>query len=359
MIKTLKNIFLVFLCLLSIIACGTSKEEKVKNQMETYLREKYGEEFVVDMIGLRSANEEKFYQARIYPKSIIGTPREDDDYYYGSASIDVDSFGKLDKDTGDDYSFIKFNDDTENYLLPKAKELFGDKIRIKVDASLKIRDTEEIIKKAYEKIGVINYQSQNIFLEYKESHFKNAKQRIIDNPRDNRLELNIYIYVFNKIDDEKEKEERREQLFEFLQYLRSEGLDRYLAIDCNFMDDIVLAPSFQDKKYILELSDDKEEKASIEKKLREEVEKIDEKEILKNIEKIRKSDFEYDRGKMSFDYMISGFQIVTYDYLKYVDFYGRYEEAINDKTIERHYYKTKNDIDYGGWNDHILGRGEK
>ena len=89
------------------------------------------------------------------------------------------------------------------------------------------------------------------------------------------------------------------------------------------------------------------------------MEKIDEKEILKNIEKIRKSDFEYDRGKMSFDYMISGFQIVTYDYLKYVDFYGRYEEAINDKTIERHYYKTKNDIDYGGWNDHILGRGEK
>ena len=324
MIKTFKNIFLVFLCLISIIACGTSKENveaKVKAQMEKYLYEKYGEEFVVDMIGLRSANEEKFYQARIYPKSIIGTPREEDSYYYGSASVDVDSFGKLDKDTGDDYSFIKFNDDTENFLLPKAKELFGDKIRMKVDASLKIRDTEEIIKKAYEKIGVTNYQPQNIFLEYKESQLKNAKKRIVDNPKDNRLELNIYIYVFDRIDNHKEKEARRKQLFEFLEYLRGEGLDRYLAIDCGFIDDIVLAPSFEEKRYTLE--NDLEKRKEIEQELREEVKNANEKELLLNMNRIRKSDFIVGRGYLGSDYLISYLQILSMDYLKEIDMYGR------------------------------------
>ena len=116
----------------SVTGCA-SKEEQVSNQMKKYLYEKYGKEFEIDRIGLRSDNRGKFYQARIYPKSIIGTPQENDDYYYGNSSVRVNLLGIISKDTGDDYSFINRNDDVENYLLPKVKELFGEKVRVRVE----------------------------------------------------------------------------------------------------------------------------------------------------------------------------------------------------------------------------------
>lgn len=334
MIKTLKNIFLVFLCLISIIACGTSKEEKVKNQMETYLREKYGEEFVVDMIGLRSANEEKFYQARIYPKSIKGTPREEDDYYYGSASIDVDSFGKLSTGTGDDYSFIKRNDDVENYLLPKVKELFGDKVRLKVDVK-------------HEVTGDGSW-----WAGYKSSSLKEMREDIAKDPKHERMLLSLYIYVFDRIDNDKEKEARRKQLFEFLQYLRGEGLDRYLKIFMVFTDDVILAPSFENDIYLLEDSDDVD-KRNIEKKLRNEIEKISIDDYIKNIGKIKKSDISVSSEGRLYKYNEADFFIITMEMLK-IDMFGRYDEAKKNNTLDRHYYKTKDDIEFSYWDTYVF-----
>lgn len=346
MIKTLKKILLVFLCLISIIACGTSKEEKVKTQMETYLREKYGEEFVVDMIGLRSANEEKFYQARIYPKSIIGTPREDDDYYYGSASIDVDAYGKLSKGTGDDYSFIKRNDDVENYLLPKVKELFGDSVRLKVDVK-------------HEVSAELDYEAPEedlLWIGYKSTSLKEMREDIAKDPKHERMLLSLYIYIFDKIDNEKEKEERRKQLFEFLQYLRSEGVDRFLKIFMVFADNVILAPSFENDIYSLEDSDDVD-KRNIEKKLRNEIEKISIDDYIKNIGKIKKSDISVSSEGRLYKYNEADFFIITMKMLK-IDMFGRYDEAKKNNTLDKHYYKTKDDIEFSYWDTYIF-RGDK
>ncbi len=111
--KILKIILLSLILIVTVTAFG-SKEEKVSKQMKNYLYEKYGEEFEVDRIGMRNDNDGKFYEARIYPKSIIGTPKEEDKYYYGSASIEVNVLGILSRGTGDDYSYIHRNDDVEN-----------------------------------------------------------------------------------------------------------------------------------------------------------------------------------------------------------------------------------------------------
>jgi hypothetical protein len=78
--------------------------------MEQELLEDFGEEFVVENIGLREANGIKFYQASIYPKSIIGTPKEDDDYYYSTASVDLKRFNKANS-VGNSYGTIKMNDE--------------------------------------------------------------------------------------------------------------------------------------------------------------------------------------------------------------------------------------------------------
>ncbi|QTL97016.1 hypothetical protein GM661_03000 [Iocasia frigidifontis] len=94
--------------------------EDVRAKIEEHLYEKYGEEFVVTQIGTRSSRGKEFYQARIYPRSIIGTNREWDDYYCASASVSKRSFGRL-GGVGDSYSYVNRNMDVEEYLLPEIK----------------------------------------------------------------------------------------------------------------------------------------------------------------------------------------------------------------------------------------------
>lgn len=227
MIKTLKNIFLVFLCLISIIACGTSKEEKVKAKMEQELLEDFGEEFVVENIGLREANGIKFYQASIYPKSIIGTPKEEDSYYYSTASVDVSRLNKP-RSVGSSYGVIKMNDEAEEYLILKAKELFGDKIRLKANIEY------------LEKEG-------DYYVTFLENGFKEKKELTIKEPEKYRMYVNLYIYIFDKIDNDKEKEARRKQLFEFIKYLKNEGLFEYCNLNLIFLDDYVITDVFKRK----------------------------------------------------------------------------------------------------------------
>ena len=284
--KRRQLLFVLFIIML-LTACGRPSEEQVRSQMEKYLYEKYGEEFVVDRIGMRSANEQKFYQARIYPKSIIGTEKEEDDYYYASASIDVNSFGKLDKETGDSFDIIQFNDGIENYLLPKAKELFGDRIRIKSDSKYKKN-----------KNGTFYWAFQNDFLEAK---------KIVETDENYRMELTIYIYIFNRIDSEEEKEKRREQIFEFIQYLKVEGLFEYLEMGVIFIDERVLAPSYSNYGYELKYGEKVKEEVEDKsvympsRKLREEmskllqieIDKMTEEELLKSMNVVKKGDLSY------------------------------------------------------------------
>ena len=108
--------------------------ERVRTKIEKHLYEKYGEEFVVDQIGTRSSMGEKFYQARIYPESIIGTNKEWDDYYYASASVNKYTFGRL-GGVGDSYGYDYRNMDVENYLLPEAKKYLEKEFCLKVEVS--------------------------------------------------------------------------------------------------------------------------------------------------------------------------------------------------------------------------------
>lgn len=335
--KILKIILLSLILIVTVTAFG-SKEEKVSKQMKNYLYEKYGEEFEVDRIGMRNDNDGKFYEARIYPKSIIGTPKEEDKYYYGSASIEVNVLGILSRGTGDDYSFVKRDDDVENYLLPKAKELFGDKIRMKVDVE-------------HEKTGDGSWWGS-----YKSSSLKEMREDVEKNPKTARVVLELKIFVFDKIDNKEEEIARKKQLFEFLQYLRKEKLDKYLSVDCNFMDDIVLAPSFGEDRYILEDIEDKEEKREIENKLREEVKKLSEKEFLDNMNEILKSEFRYEYGHLG-DKFIESFSLIrTLDYLKEV-WPSDYSKLDTPEKLKKLEYTTYEDITYSQADEYLFKKG--
>jgi len=354
--KTVKGIILGVVIILVIyiipnMGIGGNKVEKVRQKIEESLLEKYGEEFIVDRIGMRNAAGEKFYQARIYPKAIVGTDKEGDKYYYSTASIEIKIFGQL-YDCGDNYSDIKRNDDVEKYLQPKIKSIFGEKVRLKVNAVHKVTG------------------DGSWWAEYGSSSLKEMNKKLKKDPEHNRLELTLYIYIFDKIDNEEEKEKRRREIFEYIGYLKKEGLFEYLEMGVIFIDERVLTPSY--KKYEGEIFITKKDEVEVEGKtvylppmklrkemskvLEEEVSKMSEDELTESMKAIQKSNLEYVNGSEYLRYSNqSRFWIESIRYLKEINKYGGYRKALKNKTLNRHYYKTIDDLEYRKYNYYILG----
>ncbi len=232
----LKKSLLLVLSLI-LLGCGI-KVEDVQTRMEKALHSKYGEEFVVENIGLREANGQKFYQARIYPKSIVGTEKEDDSYYYATSSINLKSPNKLSDGVGDSYWEVKMNDDAEKYLEPKVKEIFGERVRVKTEIK-------------YEK----RIEDSEYFAWYKKSDFKKAMEDVKNDVQDEiRLGVTLYVYIFDRIETDEELEGRRKEVFDFIQYLKKEKLFEYLEMGVIFIDERVLTPSYKEQAWKLSAS---------------------------------------------------------------------------------------------------------
>ena len=286
-----KEILLLVLLIVTVAltSCiGGPDIEDVRAKIEKALYEKYGEEFVVDRIGIRTSQNQKFYQARIYPKSIIGTTKEYDDYYYASASVDKLSFGKL-GEVGDSYSYVSRNIEMEKYLLPHVIKVFGDRVLLKVDVAHKVTG------------------DGSWWAGYKSASLEEMNKKIESNPEKNRMELELNIYIFDRIEDKEEKEKRREEIFKYVQYLKEEGLFDFLELGVIFIDERVLAPSYQDYSNKVYFSDEVAEfvdgetvylppmdlRKEMTIVLEKEIAKMKEKELLSNMSKIKKSDLTY------------------------------------------------------------------
>ncbi|QTL98672.1 hypothetical protein GM661_12210 [Iocasia frigidifontis] len=292
--KKLKKIVLLLLTpllIFSLTACkiASHNEEAVRAKIKDYLYQKYGEEFVVDRIGTRSDRSGSFYQARIYPKSIIGTNREGDSYYYASASVNKLTLGRLDE-PGDSYSYVARNMDVEKYLLPYTKQTFGERVVLKVDVAHKVTG------------------DGSWWAGYKSVSLAEMRKDIAEDPERNRIELELYVYIFDRIDSEREKEERRKQIFDYVQYLKEEGLFKYLELGVIFIDERVLASGYweyardiypanlvekevEGETVYLPPRDLREEMSEV---LQEEIDGMSEDELLVRMGRIRKSELSYD-----------------------------------------------------------------
>lgn len=118
-------IALIVVGLVKLPSYFTSSERAYK-ELDNYLKNKYGEEFVINYMGLRSVNDKKWYEAGIvFPKSYIGTPKENDTYYWGKGFVNVIG---LKLEPGDSYGKVLLNESANNFYLPKLKELFGENV---------------------------------------------------------------------------------------------------------------------------------------------------------------------------------------------------------------------------------------
>ena len=340
-------ILLVLICLsVSVTACMEPSTEEIRAKLKDYLYQKYGEEFQVGRIGGRNDDGNMEYTAKIYPKSIIGTSKERDEYYYGSASIDKTSFGGLEK-PGDSYGLIKINLGAEEYLLPKINKLFGKKVLLKTDVKYKKR------------------QSNGFYAWYKEPSFLNALQQLKKHPNKRRIELELYLYVFDRIEDKREKEKRREDIFQFAQYLKEEDLFKYLELGVIFIDERVLAESYDSYKWDVEDAPKVEKemqgetvylppmelRKDMSKELQEEVNEMSEKELLANMNEIQKEDLSY---KNLDKYYATHYGFIYSAGILKEKYNSSYEKHKKNKTLEHYYYKDQSEVKIGINLEYIL-----
>ena len=197
----------VFLAFLIIIKLS----EKPEDILQKHLKNKYKEEFVIAMLGKR----EEIYEAIIYPKKYEGTPRENDSYYWGKGFVR----GKKGADT---YGLVLLNESTNEFYLPKLKELFGNNV-------LPIFN----LGPAYTK---------NNFKEEIEIMKKSYKS----DPTGNFEPISGGIYIFGRVENDEDREWYRKQIYEFVQFMKETGTFEYVALPINVLDERVLSKEFQE-----------------------------------------------------------------------------------------------------------------
>ena len=179
--------------------------------IENHLKNKYKEEFIVEVLGKR----EKTYEAIIYPKKYVGTSRENDSYYWGKG------FAKGRKG-GDTYGLVLLNESTNEFFLPKLKELFGENVLPVLDMGpsyVKNNFKEEMkaLKKAYKLYPTASFEP-----------------------------ISGGIYIFGRVESNEDREWYRKQIYEFVQFMKETGTFEYTAIAFNVLDERVLSKEFQE-----------------------------------------------------------------------------------------------------------------
>ena len=253
------SIFLVFLIIIKF-------SEKPEDILQKHLKNKYKEEFVIAMLGKR----EEIYEAIIYPKKYEGTPRENDSYYWGKGFVR----GKKGADT---YGLVLLNESTNEFYLPKLKELFGNNV-------LPIFN----LGPAYTK---------NNFKEEIEIMKKSYKS----DPTGNFEPISGGIYIFGRVESDEDREWYRKQIYEFVQFMKKTGTFEYVDLGVVIWDERVLSEEFRTnedlRKAILVarniMDDDKEfinERKRLMKKTDESMKKLTKEEKDKILNNYIKSD---------------------------------------------------------------------
>lgn len=208
LIKIIRNV--IFIIIFGVIyhfyATSPSKAYK---ELDKYLKNKYGEEFVIGYMGRRKVNRREWYEAGVvYPKSYIGTVKENDTYYWGRGFAEIKGIGL---DVGDNYGGVLLNESANEFYGKKLKELFGENV-----------------------LPVLNIRG-----EYKYTDFLKEYLRV-------EKTISGGIYIFGRVENDEDREWYRKQIYEFVQFMKQTGTFEYTAIAFNVLDERVLSKEFQE-----------------------------------------------------------------------------------------------------------------
>ena len=179
-----------------------------------HLEKKYNKEFVIAYGGKRSIGISSWYEAEIYPKELVGTPREKDKYYWAKGFVEN---GK----GGDTYGKVLLNESANNFYLPKLKELFGENV-----------------------LPVLDLKGGYIEEDYvKEMELRNKLYK--ERPDGNFNPLSGGIYIFGRVESDEDREWYRKQIYEFVQFMKETGTFEYVDLGVVIWDERVLSEEFR------------------------------------------------------------------------------------------------------------------
>ena len=206
--KIIKKIVLVIVIGILLNSYLTSPSKAYK-ALDSYFKKTYGEEFVIKGIGRRRLKDREWYEAGIvFPKSYIGTPKENDRYYWGRGFAEIEAFGF---DVGDSYGGVLLNESANEFYGKKLKELFGDNV-----------------------LPVLEIDGEYKFTDFIREYSRVSKT------------ISGGIYIFGRVESDEAREWYRKQIYEFVQFMKETGTFEYTAIAFNVLDERVLSKEFQE-----------------------------------------------------------------------------------------------------------------
>ncbi|MDH6457746.1 hypothetical protein M2102_001375 [Fusobacterium sp. PH5-7] len=312
--KKIKLLSILGMIILLFAGC-LSEADRAEKVLQKHLKERYGEEFVIYGMGKRAGNVRRWYEAAVvYPKSYIGTRKENDSYYWGKGFVELNNGMK----GGDTYGGVLLNESANEFYGKKLKELFGENYLavIDLDGYYKYTDFEKEIdrrKKSYEK-----------------------------SPNGVFSPISGGIYIFGRVESDKDREWYRKQIYEFIQFMKETGTFEYVDLDIEVIDEKVLSENFKNneilKNNLLEnrKSWEKDEKDTknyrdTKKFFLKEI-KVNNNEILKNINEINKSQIKKNSLDWSYYNLLLYTKIYSLKYIKSNSLKGEKEKEYNKIT---------------------------
>ena len=209
----MKKYIVVFL--IGIVAFGFFKLKfNPESILLRHLEKKYNKEFVIAYGGKRSIGISSWYEAEIYPKELVGTPKEKDKYYWAKGFVEN---GK----GGDTYGKVLLNESANNFYLPKLKELFGENV-----------------------LPVLDLKGGYIEEDYvKEMELRNKLYK--ERPDGNFNPLSGGIYIFGRVESDEDREWYRKQIYEFVQFMKETGTFEYVDLDISIIEKNIMSDEFQ------------------------------------------------------------------------------------------------------------------
>ena len=311
--KKLFKILIILSIAMSFISCGREVTSwEAKEALSKHLIERYGEEFEIGYMGRRSDGKEVWYEAEIYPSKYVGTVKEYDKYYRESGTVNIEKgiLGEKLGKAGDTYGIVKVNESAEKFYEKKLKELFGDNV-------LQVYDIW------FNRI-LDDYSFENII-------------RVSDEER-TALIIKGGIYIFGRVENDKDREWYRKQIYEFIQFMKETGTFEYVSLEIFVIDKRVLKETIFYSKDILENLEENRNKLTRKKFFRYRSELlgdyIEDFDIIKNTEKI-------DKGS----YITNGIKGILYQGIIF------YKKLNSPKYIESNNLKNKEKINYNNLNE--------
>ena len=210
LIKIIKKIVLVIVIGILLNSYLTSPSKAYK-ALDSYFKKTYGEEFVIKGIGRRRLKDREWYEAGIvFPKSYIDTPKENDRYYWGRGFAEIEAFGF---DVGDSYGGVLLNESANEFYGKKLKELFGDNV-----------------------LPVLEIDGEYKFTDFVREYSRVSKT------------ISGGIYIFGRVESDKDREWYRKQIYEFVQFMKQTGTFEYVALTFEIIDERILSTEFSKVK---------------------------------------------------------------------------------------------------------------